>query len=215
MAGDVTDLAEALGFDRYCVFGHSFGSFVALRHAVDFPSARAGACATVVSGGAPASRWLAGVASQLATFEPEQLRAQVSASWGRERDVETDEAAAALLVDQMPFHFADPLDPRIADYAQRASQMQCSAGVLRHFARQEYGLLDVEDSLGEVDRPVLVLSGRYDRTCPPEAGEEMLRRIPDARLEIFEKSGHMFFVEEQDRFLEVMREFLADVASSA
>src|SRR5215471_15643030 len=81
MAADVTDLASALGLASYGVLGHSFGSFLALQHAVDFPGA---AAATVVSGGVASARWLAGVADELARFEPLELRKQVSASWERE-----------------------------------------------------------------------------------------------------------------------------------
>jgi proline-specific peptidase len=208
MAADVTELAAVLGFGRYLVLGHSYGSFVALQQAIEFPADRGGADGTVVSAGVPASRWLAGVDAELTHFEPAELRERVTSSWARERDVDTDAAADEIWIDQLPFHFADPRDPRIPEYAARTAEMRVSAAVLRHFARQEYGHLDVEHRLGEIDRPVLVLSGRHDRTCPADAGEEMVRLIPDAQLVVFERSGHMFFVEEQERFLEVMREFL-------
>jgi len=36
-ARDVDALATALGLERYVVLGHSFGAFIALQHAVDFP----------------------------------------------------------------------------------------------------------------------------------------------------------------------------------
>ncbi|MEA2271302.1 MAG: hypothetical protein QOI98_10, partial [Solirubrobacteraceae bacterium] len=36
MARDVDGLARALDLDQYVVLGHSFGSFVALAHAVEF-----------------------------------------------------------------------------------------------------------------------------------------------------------------------------------
>jgi proline iminopeptidase len=36
-AKDVGLLAKAMGLDKYAVLGHSYGAFVALQHAVDFP----------------------------------------------------------------------------------------------------------------------------------------------------------------------------------
>src|SRR6476659_4580884 len=36
-AADVEELAQALELERYAVLGHSFGAFIALQHAVDFP----------------------------------------------------------------------------------------------------------------------------------------------------------------------------------
>src|SRR6478672_9952607 len=48
MAQDVIMLALALKLPRYAVLGHSYGAFVALQNAVDYPGQ---ALATVVSGG--------------------------------------------------------------------------------------------------------------------------------------------------------------------
>lgn len=205
MAADVEDLAAALGLQRYAVLGHSFGAFVALRHAVDCSGRPA---ATVVSAGIASSSWLTRVDEQLAAFEPVELRDQVAASWAREATVATEDEAAQLLADQMPFHFREPTGPILDDYLARASGARFAPDVLRHFAVADYGGLEVEDRLADIAHPVLVLSGRYDRVCPVEAGEDMARRIPDAELVVFEKSAHMTFVEEPDRYLGAVRDFL-------
>jgi pimeloyl-ACP methyl ester carboxylesterase len=41
-----------------------------------------------------------------------------------------------------------------------------------------------------------------------EAAEAMAQGLPDAELVIFEHSGHMTFVEENERYLETVRGFL-------
>lgn len=205
MAADVTLLAEALGLERYAVLGHSYGAFVALQNAVDFPGR---ASQTIVSGGLPSARFLAAVDQHLAAFEPESLRAQVTSSWEREKEVQTEEEVADLMRDQMPFHFADPLDPRLADYAARTAGMIGSPEVLRHFATLDYGGIEVEDRLGQVTQPVLVLAGRYERTCIVEGAEAMATSLPNAKLVIFKHSAHMTFVEENERYLATIRDFL-------
>jgi proline iminopeptidase len=70
-AADVEAIAGALGLERYAVLGHSYGAFIALQHAVDFPGSPA---ATIVSSGVPDARFLAHVEEGLATFEPVELR---------------------------------------------------------------------------------------------------------------------------------------------
>jgi pimeloyl-ACP methyl ester carboxylesterase len=106
MAQDVSDLAASLGVQHgYATLGHSYGAFVVLQHAVEHPGEPRG---TIVSSGMAAARWLAGVDQQLAAFEPVELRAQVTSSWAAERQVQTEEEAAALLEDQLPFHFLEP-----------------------------------------------------------------------------------------------------------
>lgn len=205
MAQDVVMLARALGLDRYAVLGHSYGSFVALQSAVDYPGM---AAATIVSGGVPSVRYLEAVEENLAAFEPVSLREQVASSWAREPSVQTQAELAELMGDQLPFHFADPLDPRIADYLERTKDTVYSPEVLRIFSSSGYGGIEVEDRLGEIATPVLVTAGRHDRTCTVEAAEAMARAIPGAELVIFEESGHMMFVEEPELYVAVVRSFL-------
>jgi proline iminopeptidase len=205
LAADVNDLAAALGLESFAVLGHSFGAFLALQHAVDFPGK---AAATIVSSGVASARWLARVDEELARFEPVELRDQVTSSWAREATVQTEEQAAALLADQMPFHFRDPVDPRLGEYARRSADSRYAPDVLRTFAVEQYGGIEVEDRLPSVTQPVLVLSGRHDRTCCVEAAGDMASRFPRAELVIFEHSGHMAFVEQQEEYVTTVLDFL-------
>ncbi len=207
MAADVPALARAMGFERFAVLGHSYGAFVALQYAVDFPNDD---IPVIVSAGLPSSRYLDNVNAALEAFEPEALRAQVAQSWEREATVATAEDFAQLMHDQLPFHFADPLDPRIADYEERTAEAIYSPEVLRVFADAGYGGIEVEERLSSVRHPVLVISGAHDRTCVPEGGKAIADGIPGAQFALFEHSAHMMFVEEQSRYLNVVREFLND-----
>lgn len=206
MAADVQALAEALGLERYGVLGHSYGAFVALQNAVDFPGA---AAQTIVSSGLPSSRFLAGVAAQLAAFEPVELREQVTASWEREKEARTQEDVASLLHDQLPFQFREPAGPLLEDFERRTPGAVYSPEVLRRFANDDYGGIDVEERLGDVTQPVLVLAGRFDRTCAVAGAEAIAAGIPNAELVVFEESAHMTFVEENERYVDVVRDFLA------
>jgi proline iminopeptidase len=209
MAADVVALAGALELPRYAVLGHSFGAFVALQWAVEFPDEAGPA---IISSGLPSSRYLDRLEETLAAFEPVELRERVTASWAREQGVRTAEEVAELLHDQMPFHFADPLDPRIAEFERRSAGAVYSPEVLRHFSQAGYGDIDVEQRLGGVRRPVLVLAGRHDRTCVLDGASAIAEGVPGARLVVFEHSAHMSYVEEQDRYVEVVRSFLASAS---
>ena len=205
MAADVAALGESLGYGPYAVLGHSYGAFVALQHAVDFSGEPAG---TIVSCGMPSTRFLERLAEALVSFEPVELRAQVEASWAAEETVATAEEMKRLVDAQLPFHFADPRDPRITDYAARTAGMVPAPEVLRYFATRTYGGIDVEAALPAVEHPVLVLAGRHDRAVPVEAAHAIADGVPGAELWICENSAHFPFVEEQDRYLEVVRDFL-------
>jgi proline iminopeptidase len=205
MAADVGDLARALGLTRYAVLGHSYGAFVALQHAADFPGQ---ASQTIVSSGIPSARYMAHVEQNLQRFEPAELREQVAASWAREQTAQTQEDFAAIMHDQLPFHFANPRDPRIVEFENRTAETIYTPQVLRHFSSQEYGGIELEDRLGRITQPLLILAGRHDRTCSVAAAEAIAHGAPRAELIVFEQSGHMTYVEENERYLAVVRGFL-------
>jgi proline iminopeptidase len=207
MAQDVSDLASSLGVsDGYAVLGHSYGAFLVLQHAVDHPGEPRG---TIVSAGIAAARWLEMIDPQLAAFEPVELREQVTSSWARETQVQSEDEASALIEDQMPFHFREPQGAALGEYLRRTGGLaRYAPDVIRHFSSQDYGGIDVEHRLGEVTHPVLVLAGRHDRTCAVGASQEMARRLPNAELVVFDNSAHMMFAEEQDRYLAAVRQFL-------
>src|SRR5215217_9675383 len=211
MAADVGSLARKLDLGRYAVLGHSYGAFVVLQHAVDFPG---DAAQTIVSSGIPSARFLEHVARNLAAFEPVELREQVTSSWDREKHVRTQEDVAELLHDQLPFHFADPHDPRIGEYERRTAGAVYSTDVLRRFASEEYGGIEVEERLGDIIQPVLVLAGRHDRTCSVVAAQAIAEGVRHGELVVFESSGHMTFVEENEAYMRAVRDFLKRHAGS-
>jgi proline iminopeptidase len=205
-AADVQALADALELERFAVLGHSFGAFIALQHAVDFAGSPA---ATIVSSGVPHARFLEHVGRELEAFEPVELREQVQESWAREAHAQSQEDVASLTADQLPFHFADPRDPRIDDLRAAMGDAVYGPDVLRAAATESYGAIDVEDRLAEVTHPVLVLAGRHDRTCSVPAAEAIAAGVPDSRLVVFEGSGHMTYVEENRAYLDAVRDFLS------
>jgi len=196
-------VARALGAQRYAVFGHSYGAFVALQQAVNEP----GAAASIVCCGVPSSSYLDDIPAKLETFLPLHLREQVRASWASEASVETEADFARIMDEQLPWHFGNPEDPRIPEYARRSAG-RYAPDVLRKFSAAGYGGIEVQAALGSVTSPVLVLAGRHDRTCPPEASQATAAGVPGAALHIFEESGHMPFVEQPEEFLAVVRSFL-------
>ena len=191
---------------RYAVLGHSYGAFVALQHAVSFPG---DAAQTIISNGVPSTRFLwEHVERSLREFEPEALRDQIAESWEREKRARTQEDVATLLHEQMPFHFANPYDPRISAFEEVAAPASLGPDMLRHFATQGYGPFDCEAQLSCIKQPLLVLAGRHDRTCSIEGAKVIATGVPGSQLVIFEESGHLPFVEERERYIETVRNFL-------
>jgi L-proline amide hydrolase len=65
----------------------------------------------------------------------------------------------------------------------------------------------VIDRLPRITVPTLLISGRHDEAAPV-AVRPFFEQIPDVRWRIFAESSHMPHVEETERFLAVVRQFL-------
>jgi pimeloyl-ACP methyl ester carboxylesterase len=207
MADDVEQIVRRLGLEQPVVMGWSFGSFVVQSH-----MARHGSAAAYVLLGTVANpESLQEVHDRLAVFQPERLRAQVTASWEREATAQTPEDCKRILDDQWPFHVADPEGP-LVQWLIDNDRIVYRPEVLRHFARDgDYGLTDQRDRLRSLARPVLIVSGAHDRTTPARSAQELADAIPGCEHVVLEHSAHLALYEEPDVFLGVLRGFLARV----
>lgn len=68
---------------------------------------------------------------------------------------------------------------------------------------------EVTDRLHEISQPCLVTSGQTD-LCSPWIAKTMADAIPGARWELFRTSRHMPFIEEEERYMEIMESWLAE-----
>ena len=71
---------------------------------------------------------------------------------------------------------------------------------------------DITAQLPGITAPVLVTVGRSDWITPVECSERIVELVPDARLAVFERSGHSPQVEEAEAWTATVRGFLHEVA---
>jgi len=64
--------------------------------------------------------------------------------------------------------------------------------------------------LNTMTAPTLVVWGRQDRIIPVAHAQVAVHKIPGARLEIFDRCGHMPQLEHPDRFNKLVLDFLAE-----
>lgn len=70
---------------------------------------------------------------------------------------------------------------------------------------------NLEDRLGDIRQPALLVWGRQDTVTPPFVAEKFAELLPDARLVWIDECGHAPMMEHPDRFNEVLSDFLAEV----
>ena len=206
----VRDLLAALGHDRVTLVGHSLGGGIAMQYAYQFPE-RVERMALVCSGGLgrEVSGWL-----RAATLPgAEWVLPVIAGSWVRvlgER--------AGRLVARGPVGVPAGLAESLRGYASLGDGATREAFV--HTARSVMDVkgqrVDARDRLYlAADLPLLVVWGARDAIIPVEHGRELARRVPGARLEVFEQCGHFPHLAEPDRLATVLAGWLASTAPAS
>ncbi len=200
MADDLEALRQLLGYGRIQMLGHSFGGMVALTYAVRHPENLEALipCTTAASYEFRAEAWE--IAAGVAT--PEQMEKLPRLFDGViETEAEHDEWWRVCL--PLYFHHAD--DSICAEILGREhAQLE----VVNYMMAAEIPKYDVAPQLADIPAPTLTISGRHDWVTPVSQGEAIAKGIPSARLEVFEDSGHFPFIEEHERFLQVLGAFV-------
>lgn len=202
---DADAVRDALGLDRVFVFGHSYGGCLALEYALMYPQRVRG---LMVCGAAPAFDYPdAIIANAKARATPEQLNAIMN---GFAAPAEDDAVLREWWMRVLPVYF-HRYDPEIA--ATLASRIGYSAAAFNQVVFHCLPAFNTLDRLHAIQTPALILTGASDWITPPDYGASRLAAgITGASLSIFPESGHFPFIEEPDRFLSVVADWLKTVA---
>lgn len=71
--------------------------------------------------------------------------------------------------------------------------------------------MDFTKELPKLTMPILVFGGRDDWVCPIEYSEKIAELIPHAKLVIFEESGHSVPIDQHEKYINMLREFINDL----
>jgi proline iminopeptidase len=204
-AQDVDRLARALELEEFSLYGHSFGAIVGLSHALE----RGTAGHYVISSGAASSEALmADVEREIEQFEPAAMRDQIKRSWDAEPTVSSVAECRELMESQMPFHFWEMGDA-YRTFMEKDETVYAPE-VLAHFASNGYGGFEWVDHLRWISKPMLVVTGRYDRTCTVARSQEIHDEVAGSQLVVIEKAAHMTHVEQPQALMGAVRRWFTE-----
>jgi L-proline amide hydrolase len=207
---ELDNLLHAHGIaDQYFLLGQSWGGMLGAEHAIRRPE---GLQALIISN-SPASMDL--WASEAKILRG-QLPPEVEAALDRHEAAGTTSDPDYLAAQQVYYdeHVCRvvPNPPevlRMMEFLARDSTVYNTMnGPNEFFCIGTLREWSVVDRVEEIIAPTLLLSGRHDEATPATV-QPYFDRIPDVRWEIFEESSHMPFIEEPERYRDVVTSFLA------
>jgi proline iminopeptidase len=215
-AADAEGLRQHLGLDEVVLIGGSYGGFITQEYAIRYPDHLAG---FVLRDTAPSHEYDSRSVENARERWPEMEATDLDVptiTWEEfervmDGDVRSDEEFRRVFHGMAPL-YAPSLDEFDAEAARAATENRTFHHETHNTMFSEaYPNMDYTDDLPAVDVPALVTVGRHDWITPPSASEEIASLLPDARLVVFEDSGHSPNLDQQDEYLACVREFLEEI----
>ena len=208
---EVGVVRNALGLDRVHLLGHSWGGMLAMEYALTKPK---GLSSLIVSD-SPASipQWVAEANRLRAELPPEVqetlLRHEAAGTTNSQEYLE-----AMLVFYRKHVCRIDPWPDCLSRTFEKL--MQNPEVYYTMNGPSEFHVIgtlkdwNITNRLGEIRVPTLVIGGRYDEATPAIT-ENVHRGIPASEWVIFEHSSHTPLIEETQRYLQVLDQFLSRI----
>jgi pimeloyl-ACP methyl ester carboxylesterase len=191
MASDAAALLDSLGIPRANVFGVSMGGMIAQELAINFPEkVERLVLGCTHCGGQKVIRPAPKIDEAFA-LETEDWAVRIrklapfafSDGFGNDQPEAVAEFIAKKSLDVQPYF---------------AYRRQIGA-VIRHDSRQR---------LSKITSPTLVLTGTADAVIPAQNSRVLHEKIPNSEIAMIEGAGHLFFIEQPEQTLRILRSFL-------
>lgn len=208
LASDLDAVRVDLGLPRVAVLGYSIMGIAALEYGRRCPES----VSHVVLAGTPPTGNLAAMGNASQAF--------FAAGASAERKAILQENMARLapgtppsqaIFAQAPMRFFDSRFDARAVFAESIFNPR----VFEHVLGTLMAGWTIVDGVESLRVPVLLAHGRHDYVVPFTMWDDIVNKMPDARLHLFERSGHQPFFEEPERFADVVLAWMAESDVSA
>lgn len=204
LTADADALRQVLGYDAWCVLGHSFGGMVALEYALRFPQR---VSRLLLLDTWADARWVQENAMSILArrgYGPGAVEAARHFFNGDVAPGTVYRLARKFL--GAYYHRLGPITLAKAVLGGLRVRMRADTHVFGF--REVYTGWSVMDRLHEIETPTLVLAGRDDFLSPSEHDAIIADRLPHAQLQVIERAGHNAHDERTAQVLDCLRHFL-------
>jgi proline iminopeptidase len=193
---DLDELVDHLGYEKIDLLGGSWGGYLAMAFAIKHPEKMERLI--LVDSAAPK---FSDTAFRFNDIFPDKIA---------EEDNNTKTLSAKEASDKnmriyfsMIFYSEEKRDGFIAKSPTFAIDNKVGRMIINDIRDR-----DLNPDIAKFKFPVLVITGRFDINVAPTTAYKIHQTIPGSQFVVFEKSGHLPFYEESDKFVRVMNQFM-------
>ena len=195
---DLSSVVDAVGLDRFVLFGASQGTPISIAYAARNPER----VSHLILYGGFARGFARRGDSQKQNRLLELSRLMIREGWGSDQESYRQWFTSQFLPNGTleQFHWFNKLQQMSATPEAAERNVVVSSQI------------DVADLLPQIKAPTLVLHVRGDARVPFESGRELAARIPGAKFVPLEGSNHIFLADEpaHHQFMQAVAKFLGD-----
>ena len=200
-------VVDHLGQERVYLLGHSYGGFVVMKYALQYPDRFAG---LILYGTSPVTGpdfWAAAMAA--VTAYPQQYpdipeAAAIPAAFQQLETATDDDSLSRAFAAAVPIYFAD-------FWARQAEFAPFRAGLriwVEPAEAEDPEPFDLRPRLAEIAAPTVVITGQHDFIGGPTWAVQLADGIPGAQLRVLARSGHFGHVEQPAEFADAAAQVL-------
>jgi proline iminopeptidase len=212
---DLEGLRKAMGFDKINILGHSYGGVVAQGYAIKYPE---NVSHLIIANSFHSYlMWQENCDNsnhEIKTNYPEVWEELMKV---REQGIVSSDPVHYEIYGRVPYGFLYAYNPENFKPGGRKPypnpmniklyyQMVGRDGDFE--LTSDIGKFDYRNDLKDLDIPILIYGGRYDRVAVPRMMVEYKMYCPQAEFVMFEESGHNPQVEEPSKLFALIRKFL-------
>jgi proline iminopeptidase len=195
---DLDALRAQLGTETIDLLGHSYGGYLSMAYTARNPQR----VAHLMLLDSAAPKWSETIFLFNQVY-PESIERQNSLGFASELgDKSASDATIKEYLGTL-FYSPEKRDAFLKLWNPAAFKREVNAALDHDLARY-----DLNPEIRKFKMPTLVMTGRFDMNVAPLTAYKMSQAIPGARFRVFEKSGHLPFLEEPDAFAAAVEDFL-------